>query len=156
MIYKIAHNVILIGAAILGSVSFAGCGDNQDCVPVITVTSVDPSGRWAGTLVKKESDCASSSRGESFNFRHDVSLICDRDNESSVVLVNEDQLSFESTQLNLLAGGPFSVKSEQENQTIDISYDNYDGNLADVTQKIRNYSNGKIVCSELYTGQASR
>ena len=156
MNYKVTRNVMLIGAAILVGAAFAGCGDNQDCVPVITITSVDPSGRWTGTLVKKESDCAALSKGDSFNFRHDVSLICDRNDESSVVLVTEDQLSFESTQLNLLAGGSFTVKSEQENQTIDISYENYDGNLADVTHKIRNYSNGKIVCSELYTGQARR
>jgi hypothetical protein len=136
--------------------AFVGCGDNQDCVPVITVTSVDPSGRWTGTLVQKESDCAAGSKGERFNFTHDVSLICDVRDEASVELVNEDQRTFQSTRLALLAGGSFSVRSEEEDQTIDISYDNYDGSLADVTQKIRNYSNGKLVCSERYSGQGRR
>ena len=156
MNYNKTRNFMFVSAAILGSLLSVGCGDNQDCSPVITVTSVDPSGRWTGTLERRESDCTSGSKGASLNFRHDVSLVCDRNNESSVVLVNEDQLSFESIELNFIAGGSFSVRSEQEGLTIDILYDNYDGNLADVTQKIRNYANGKIVCSELYTGQARR
>jgi hypothetical protein len=144
----------LLTACIVGNL--VGCGDKTDCVPVITVTSFDPSGRWTGEMVKQESDCGENSRGARFAFTHDVSLVCDQNGEASVELSNEDNLDLTSTSLNFLGGGSFTVSGSNSDSAVDISYDNYDGSSADVTEKIRNYSNGKIVCSELYKGRATR
>lgn len=130
-----------------------GCG-SSDCT--LPLTSLDPSGQWKGTLVRTESDCGSESHGAQFSFDHFVSLQCVRSNDSQVYLLNEDNIEFKETSFSTLGGGSFSVQSQRNNQTIDISYDNFDGSLADVTEKIRRYSNGKIVCSEKYQGQARR
>ena len=130
-----------------------GCG-NSDCT--LPLTSIDPSGQWKGTLVRTESDCASESHGAQFSFDHFVSLQCVGSNDSQVYLLNEDSIEFKETSFSSLGGGSFSVQSQRDNQTIDISYDNFDGSLADVTERIRRYSKGKIVCSEKYEGQARR
>ena len=132
---------------------FQACG-GSDCT--LPVTSIDPSGQWKGTLVRLESDCGSNTRGIQFSFDHFVSLQCVGSNDSQVYLLNEDTIEFKETSYSLLGGGSFSVDSQRENETIDISYDNFDGSLADVTQKIRRYRNGKILCSEKYQGQARR
>lgn len=130
-----------------------GCGSGDCTLPL---TSIDPSGQWKGTLVRTESDCGSESHGAQFSFDHFVSLQCVGSNDSQVYLLNEDSIEFKETSFSSLGGGSFSVQSQRDNQTIDISYDNFDGSLADVTEKIRRYSNGKIVCSEKYVGQARR
>lgn len=117
----------------------------------------DPSGQWTGTLLQQESDCSSQvSRGAQFAFSHDVSFGCDLQDESVLYLFNEDSLNFTETSFSALGGGSFTVQSQGDNLTIDISYGNADGSLADVTERIRVYSNGKILCSEKYTGQARR
>jgi hypothetical protein len=129
------------------------CG-GSDCT--LPVTSVDPSGQWKGTLVRRESDCGSNTRGIQFSFDHFLSLQCVGNDDSQVYLLNEDNIEFKETSYSLIGGGSFSVESLRDNETIDISYDNFDGSLADVTEKIRRYSNGKILCSEKYEGQARR
>ena len=130
-----------------------GCG-SSDCT--LPLTSIDPSGQWKGTLVRTESDCGSESHGAQFSFDHFVSLQCVGSNDSQVYLLNEDSIEFKETSFSSLGGGSFSVQSQRDNQTLDISYDDFDGSLADVTERIRRYSNGKIVCSEKYEGQARR
>ena len=140
----------LIAACFLTS-----CGDSSSCQPI--VSAFDPSGQWTGTLVQQESDCSSQvSRGAQFAFSHDVSFGCNSQDESELYLLNEDGLNFSETSFSALGGGSFAVQSQGDNLTIGISYDNADGSLADVTEKIRVYSNGKILCSEKYTGQARR
>ncbi len=131
------------------------CGDSSSCQPIVSL--FDPSGQWTGTLVQQESDCSSQvSRGAQFTFSHDVSFGCDSQDEPKLYLFNEDGLNFSQTSFSALGGGSFAVQSQGDNLTIDITYDNADGSLADVTERIRVYSNGRILCSEKYTGQARR
>jgi hypothetical protein len=139
----------------LGFVLLAtGCGGDSDCDPLLNAQ--DPAGRWKGVLTRQESDCATRSKGASFAFDHEVWLDCSSDGGSRVSLLNGENLYFSETSFNDFGGGSFSVQSRKNGVTIDISYDNFDGSLADVTQKIRVYANDKIVCSEKYTGRARR
>lgn len=131
-----------------------GCGGSSDCDPLLNVQ--DPSGQWKGVLQRKESDCGAASRGATFSFDHQVSLDCNSNGDARVTLFNEDNLEFSETSFSTLGGGSFSVQNREIAVTIDISYDNFDGSLADVTETIRVYANGKIVCSEKYAGSARR
>lgn len=133
--------------------SLAACGDDDSCV--IRSLINDPSGRWSGRLERVESDC-SQSRGTSLSVTHDVSLNCILSDRSEVVLSNEEGLEFNERSFSSLGGGSFEVSSESSRLRVNIRYDNFDGSLADVEQKIRNYRNGEIVCSELYRGQLRR
>jgi hypothetical protein len=107
-------------------------------------------------MIREESDCGNLTRGEQFSFDHDVSSRCDVDDDSTIYLINEDGREFQETSSSSIGGGSFAVQYEGRDITIDISYDNYDGSLADVTEKIRQYENGRLVCSERYKGQARK
>ncbi len=131
-----------------------GCGNPIDCDYDYTFN--DPSGRWSGTLVRVESDCGSASKGAQFNFEHDISLECSSATDTDIYLYNEENLEFKETSSSIFGGGSFTVQNERSGVTTDITYDGFDGRLADVTQKIRVYSDGKIVCSELFKGEARR
>ncbi len=145
----------LLCGTLLSLVSLTtGCGGSSDCTPLLNAQ--DPSGQWQGVLQRQESDCGTTSRGMDFAFEHQVALDCGANGDSSVTLFNEDGLHFTETSFDDLGGGSFSVQNRNNGVTIDISYDNFDGSLADVTERIRIYSNGKIVCSEKYTGRARR
>jgi hypothetical protein len=135
-------------------VALFGCGGSSDCGP--TVILPDPTGRWAGTMTREESDCGDLTRGAQFSFEHYVSSRCDANDDSSIYLVDEDSREFQETTSTSIGGGSFTVQYEGQHLTIDISYDNYDGSLADVTQKIRQYQNGRLHCSERYRGQARK
>ena len=133
--------------------SLAACGDDDSCV--IRSLINDPSGRWSGSLARVESDCAES-RGPSLSATHDVSFNCILSDKSEVELTNEEGLPFNERSFSSLGGGSFEVISENSQLRENIRYDNFDGDLADVEQKIRVYRNGEIVCSELYRGQLRR
>ncbi len=105
---------------------------------------------------REESDCGDLSRGAEVSFDHDVSLRCDTDGDSAIYLFNEDGREFQETSSTSIGGGSFTVHYEVQDVTIDISYDNYDGSLANVTQKIRHYKSGRLRCSERYRGQARK
>lgn len=107
-------------------------------------------------MVREESDCGDASEGEQFSFKHDVSTECDSNSDSDITLVDEQNRSYQETTSSSLGGGSFAVQHESSGTTIDISYENYDGSLADVTLKIRRYENGQIRCSERYKGQARK
>ena len=131
-----------------------GCGGGSNCD--LSSFPLDPTGRWAGVMVRVESDCGDDSRGEEFSFEHSVSQECIGD-DSVIKLENEDLRDFVETDSSSFFGdGSFSVGHESTNIVIDISYDNYDGSIADVTQKIRLYDGGRIRCSERYRGQARK
>jgi hypothetical protein len=135
-------------------VALFGCGGGTDCVPSLLLP--DPTGSWTGTMIREESDCGNLTRGEQFSFDHDVSSRCDVDDDSTIYLINEDGREFQETSSSSIGGGSFAVQYEGRDITIDISYDNYDGSLADVTQKIRQYENGRLLCSERYKGQGRK
>jgi len=134
--------------------SVLGCGDSLTCDQSFLLN--DPSGRWSGVLARVESDCAGASRGTQFAFEHNVSVECVDSTDSELLLLNEEGLQFSETSSSILGGGFFVVENEQASAIIEISYDNFDGDFADVTEKVRLYSSGRIVCSERYTGQARR
>ncbi len=136
------------------AVWIAGCGNSGSCAVGSTLN--DPSGLWTGQMVRVESDCGADSRGAQFEFEHDVSLQCDSEGDTTVVVYNEDSQEFSQTSYSAFGGGSFTVERATESETINISYDNFEGELSDVTQKIRLYSGGRIVCSELYEGTARR
>ena len=154
MIVRNTDNLFLMALVpILGAL--AGCGSSGDCSNDYTFN--DPSGQWSGVLARVESDCGSNSKGPQFPFTHYVSVQCDAGTESTIYLYNEQNLEFRQTSsVSGIGGGSFTAQYEGDTTTIDISYDNYDGNLADVTEKIRVYANGRILCSEKYAGQARR
>lgn len=131
----------------------SSCGDDTEC-GVGTLFN-DPSGRWTGRLERVESDCPEG-RGTAITVEHDVDLFCGVSREADVRLHNEDGLQFTSISVSTFGRGSFEVINERSRQRITISYENFDGDLADVEQKIRNYRDGEIVCSELYRGQARR
>lgn len=133
------------------SSALSGCGDDYDCS-----MSPDPSGFWTGVLERTESDCGALSRGTTITFQHHVSTECGSSNESVIYLVNEDNRRFVETAADTILGSSFSVRSTTPDSTLEISYDNFDGSLTDVSEKVRVYSKGKIVCSERYKGQAQR
>lgn len=134
-------------------VALGGCGDDDSCVVRSLIN--DPSGRWSGQLERVETDC-SESRGTSLSASHDVSFNCILSDKSEVELTNEEGLRFSERSFSSLGGGSFEVISESSQLRVNIRYDNFDGDLADVEQKIRVYRNGEIVCSELYRGQLRR
>ena len=131
--------------------SCLGCGDCD-----IEILSPDPSGVWIGTLRRVESDCGDESSGESFDFTHTVSLGCDNDGDTVVELSDQSERTYSHTSYSSFGGGSFSSRWSNSDATIDITYDNFDGSLADVTQKIRVYKDGKIQCSEKYAGRGRR
>lgn len=131
--------------------AITGCGGGSDCS-----VFPDPSGLWTGVLERTESDCGQLSRGARFEFEHYVSTECDSDDDSVVYLINEDNRQFRQTEFDTLWGGSFSVRNSSSDLTVDISYENYDGSLADVSQKIRIYRDDKLLCSERYKGQARK
>jgi hypothetical protein len=134
-----------------------GCGGGSNCSVFTDITKPNPTGRWSGVMVRVESDCGDASRGDQFTFEHSVSAECDNDDDPRFSLWNEDDQEFRQISGSTFLGdASFTVQHEGPDTTIDISYDNYDGSLADVTQKIRLYVDGKIRCSELYKGQGRK
>lgn len=150
------HGGSLLKAGVTGCIALllSGCGDSGSCSSDFLLN--DPSGRWVGVLARIESDCGTDTYGSQLNVDHDVSTQCNTRDESAIVLYNEDNLEFTETSYSSLGGGSFAVQNESVNITTDIEYDNFEGELADVTQKVRRYSNGRIVCSEKYVGEARR
>lgn len=144
--------LLFVSVASLGTLQ--GCGSGTSCGP--SLLAPDPTGRWGGVMVRQESDCGDLSLGSQFSFEHAVSAECDSDDDSTIYLVNENNREFVETSSSPIGGGSFTVQYESSGSTIDISYDNYDGSLADVTQKIRLYVDGKLRCSERYRGQARK
>jgi hypothetical protein len=139
-----------------GTIGLCGCGGSGDCNSLSGVLNADPSGRWTGVMSRQESDCGILSRGAQFSFDHYVSSECNN-SDLQVSLRDEDNREFRQTSgSSFLGDGSFAVQYEGSDITIDISYDNYDGSLADVTQKIRLYVDGKLRCSERYKGQARK
>ena len=129
------------------------CGGDDECV--LRNIFNNPSGQWTGILERVESDCPES-RGTTLTVVPDVSLTCALTDDPEVRLFNEDDLDFDEVSFNMFGGGSFEVSNERSRQRINIRYENFEGDLADVEQKIRNYRDGEIVCSELYRGQVRR
>jgi hypothetical protein len=146
---KIARSVFWLALA----TGVSSCGGDDECVVRNIFNS--PSGKWSGILERVESDC-SDSRGASLRVSHDVTLTCALTDDPEVRLVNEDGLEFDEVSFSTFGGSSFEVVNDRSRQRINIRYENYEGDLADVEQKIRNYRDGEIVCSELYRGQLKR
>ncbi len=139
---------------VMAAVLLAGCGGGSTCdTPLL---GLDPSGQWRGTFTRQESDCGSSSLGATFQFDHQVSLACDGNGDSNVYVVNEDNIFFSQTSYSDFGGGSFTAQSKETDLTIDITYDDFGGNTAKVSEKIRRYAGGKIICSESFTTKATR
>jgi hypothetical protein len=102
-----------------------------------------------------ESDCIES-RGTLLTVSHDVSLVCVGTDDPEVRLVNEEDLEFDEVSFNAFVGGSFEVVNERARQRVNIRYENFEGDLADVEQRIRIYRDDRIVCSELYRGQVRK
>lgn len=131
----------------------ASCGGDDECVVREIFNS--PSGRWSGILERVESDCPES-LGASLRVSHDVTLTCALTDDPEVRLINEGNLEFDEVSFSTFDGSSFEVINERSRQRTNIRYENYEGDLADVEQKIRNYRDGEILCSELYRGQVRR
>ena len=144
------HNTLLTLCLIIG---LSSCGGAGECF--LRNLLIDPSGRWVGRLDRTESDCPES-RATLLTVEHEVSLDCVLTNQTEVRLTNEDNLDFEEVSFNATGGGSFEVANESSRQRINITYKNFDGELADVEEKIRLYRDGKIVCSEVYKGQLKK
>jgi hypothetical protein len=148
----ILKNVWLTSCLLL-VVGVSACGGDDECILRDIFNS--PSGRWSGTLERVESDCAES-RGASLMVTHNVSLTCALTDDPEVRLLNEDDLEFNEVSFSAFGGGSFEVINERSRQRVNIRYENFEGDIADVEQKIRNYRDGEIVCSEIYRGQVRR
>ncbi len=142
---------LLYSSCLTFAAALSGCGDEYDCSMF-----PDPTGLWTGVLERTESDCGALSRGTKITFQHEVSTECDANNSAFINLVNEDNRRFQETSVDTISGSSFSVRSTTPDSTLDISYDNFDSSLADVSEKVRVYNQGKLVCSERYKGQARR
>lgn len=134
-----------------------GCGSGSDCAFNFLP---DPAGAWSGTLTQIESDCLpADSLGKSVAADHEVIAFCqydaDGESDSHVELVDENGRMYHEISLNAFGGGSFSVETSKQSDGAvrTLSYENFDGELADVTLKVRNYRDDKITCSERFVGQ---
>lgn len=135
----------------------SGCGGSDSCDLLVVP---DPSGIWRGTLAQASSDCPGNvSAGGAINVEHDVSIACAGNDDSEVSLVDDQGRTYSQLSFSTFGRGSFVVehqKSGGTGATITVTYNNFDGSLADAEVKIRNYESGQITCSERYMGQIHR